>query len=121
MLRILSLKMALTEASWKTQVCLKTRKLEPKVPSRIVTGKGQIDRAEHRVHLKDQATELPHPIHTWVSKTPLWAQPPVLTRLAVSFEDKWRNRGKGLGHVEAHSVQSLPSTLGNTDKGLTRD
>lgn len=41
MLRILSLKMALTEASWKTQPCLKTRKLEPKGHSRIVTGKGK--------------------------------------------------------------------------------
>lgn len=45
MLRILSLKMALTEASLKTQLCLKTRKLEPKAHSRIVTGKGKIDKS----------------------------------------------------------------------------
>ena len=66
MLRILSLKMALMEASWKTQLCLKTRKLEPKAPSRIVTGKGEIARAH-----KDQPTACPHPIHAWISKTAL--------------------------------------------------
>lgn len=70
MSRTLSLKMALTEASWKTQLCLKT-KLEPKARSTLVTGKGEIDRAEHRPTSRTNQ-QLPHPIHTWIFKTPLW-------------------------------------------------
>ena len=44
------------------------KKIGAKGPQQDSDRYGWIDRAEHRVYLKGQPTQLPHPIHTWVSK-----------------------------------------------------